>query len=113
MTPAFQSRLGGMQIVILLLALATGLIHLWLGLNAGLIMFILNGLGYLALAAAGYLPIPPLVSLRVWARWALLAFTAVTIIGWIFIGERNAIGFIAKAIEIVLLILLISDLRRK
>jgi hypothetical protein len=113
MTSATQSRLGGLQVGILLLTAATALIHLWLGVSAGLIMFILNGLGYLTLAAVGYLPIPPLANLRVLARWALLAFTAVTIIGWVVIGERNTIGFIDKAIEIVLAILLISDLRRK
>lgn len=113
MTSTTQSRLGAVQFAILLLVLATGLIHLWKGISDGLLMFIANGLGYLALAAVGYLPIPPLANLKVLARWALLAFTVVTIVGWVLIGERSAIGYITKAIEVVLVILLIGDLRRK
>ena len=112
MTTATQSRLGGMQIVILLLVVATALVHLGKGVSDGLIMFIANGLGYLALGAAAYLPIPPLANVRRLAKWALLAFTLVTIIGWIFIGERIPLGYIDKAIEVVLVILLIIDLRR-
>ncbi len=113
MTPATQSRLGAMQFVILLLVLATGLIHLWKGISDGLLMFIANGIGYLVLAAAAYLPIAALANFRTLAKWALLAFTGVTIIGWVLIGERSAIGYITKAIEVVLVILLIGDLRRK
>ena len=113
MTPTTSSRLGGMQIGILLLATATALIHLWLGISAGLIMFIANGLGYLTLAAAAYLPIAALANLRKWAKWGLLAFTAVTIIGWVLIGERSTIGFVDKAIEVLLIILLFLDLRQQ
>lgn len=114
MTRTAQSRLGGMQYVILLLVLATGLIHLWKGISGGPdLMFLANGVGYVVLGAAAYLPIAALANLRTLARWALLAFAGVTIIGWILIGERSAIGYIDKAIEVVLAILLISDLRRK
>jgi hypothetical protein len=102
-----------MQFVILLLVLATGLIHLWKGLSDGLLMFIANGIGYLVLAAAAYLPIAALANLRMLAKWALLAFTLVTIGGWVLIGERSTIGYVDKAIEVVLVILLIVDLRRK
>lgn len=113
MTLTTSSRLGGMQIGILLLTAATALIHLWLGVSAGLIMFIANGLGYLTLAAAAYLPIAALANLRKWAKWGLLAFTAVTIIGWVFIGERSTIGFIDKAIEMGLIVLVFLDLRQE
>jgi hypothetical protein len=102
-----------MQLAILLLVMATALIHLWKGVSDGLLMFIANGLGYLALAAAAYLPIAALANLRKLAKWALLAFTAVTIIGWIVIGERSAIGYIDKAIELVLIVLVFLDLRKQ
>jgi hypothetical protein len=101
-----------MQWAILLLVLATALIHLWKGISDGLLMFIANGLGYLALAAAAYFPLVALANYRRLAKWALLAFTAVTIGGWILIGERSAIGFITKAIEVVLIILVFLDLRK-
>jgi hypothetical protein len=113
MTQATQTRLNGIQIGILLLVAATALIHLWLGVSAGLIMFIANGLGYLALAAVAYLPIASLARFRILAKWGLLAFAAVTIIGWMVIGERSPIGFADKAIEVLLVILLLIDLLRK
>jgi hypothetical protein len=75
-------------------------------------MFIANGLGYFALATAAYLPIAALAKYRRLARWALLVFIAVTIIGWVFIGERSAIGFTDKAIEVVLIVLVYLDLRK-
>jgi hypothetical protein len=87
---------------------------LWKGISGGLdLMFLANGLGYLALAAAAYLPIAALANFRTSAKWALLAFTAVTIGGWILIGERSTIGYVDKAIEVVLIVLLFVDLRRK
>ena len=98
--------------MILLLVLATALIHLWKGVSDGLLMFIGNGLGYLALAAAAYLPIAALARFRRLAKWALLAFTGVTIIGWVLIGERSTIGFVDKAIEVALVVLLALDLRQ-
>jgi hypothetical protein len=112
MTPATQSRLNGMQIAIVLLAFATGLIHLWKGLNDGLLMFIANGIGYWTLAAVAYLPIAALANFRRLAKWALLAFTAITIIGWVLIGERSTIGFVTKAIEVALIVLVYLDLRQ-
>lgn len=113
MTSATQSRLTGRQIVILLLVIATAAIHLWLGISSGLLMFIANGVGYLALAAAAYLPIAALANIRTLAKWALLAFIAITIIGWVFIGERIAIGYIDKAIELVLIVLVYLDIRKQ
>ncbi len=115
MTTQSSTRISGMHIAIILLATATGLIHLWLGLRGpGLdIMFTLNGLGYLMLAAVGYLPIAPLAKYQTLARWGLAAFAAVTIIGWIFIGLKIPLGYITKVIEVVLIILVILDLRKK
>ena len=113
MTTTTQVRLNGMQVAIVVLTFATGVIHLWKGLNDGLLMFIANGLGYFALATAAYLPIAALARYRRLAKWALLAFIAVTIIGWVFIGERIAIGYIDKAIEVVLIVLVYLDVRKQ
>src|SRR4051812_1606406 len=78
----------GLGVGIFLLTLATAFIHLYLaltaipyfGLNFGVMLFILNGLGYLGLLAALQLPIPQLARFRSVARWALVAFAAVTIV---------------------------------
>jgi hypothetical protein len=47
------------------------------------------------------------------AKWALLAFTGVTIIGWVLIGERSTIGFIDKALEVALIVMVFLDLRKQ
>ena len=108
-------RLG---IGIFLLTLATALIHLFLaftaipyfGLNFGVMLFILNGLGYLGLLAALQLPIPQLARFRSAVRWALVAYAALTIVLWIIMApEYEIIGYINKAIEVALIALLLAD----
>lgn len=93
-----------MQTAIILLTLATAIIHLVLGIQFNLGMFILNGIGYIALLTALYLP--QLRGQRKLIRWVLIAYTAVTVLAWVAIGERNAIGWIDKIIEVALIVLL-------
>jgi len=97
-----SSRLG-----IVILALITALIHLYLCLDSGFdIVFFMNFLGYLTLTGAFILPIPLLQHYHRQVRWAFMAFAAVTIIAWIFMGMRVWFGYADKAIEVVLLVLL-------
>jgi len=42
-------------------------------------------------------------------RWVLIAFTLVTIIGWVAVGERSTIAYTDKFIEVALLVLLWLD----
>lgn len=93
---------------IVLLTLATALIHLQLNFPDPI--FILNGLGYLSLLAALYLP--QLERYRSAARWALVGFTALTILLWVLLGARTPIGYTDKAIEIGLIVLLLLDAHR-
>jgi hypothetical protein len=97
------------QIGIILLAVATALIHIVLALPANLIMFYLNGLGYIGLTAALYLP--QFAAYRRIIRWALIGFTAVTIVGWAIVGERSLIAYIDKFIEAALIGLLAAEMR--
>ena len=80
------------------------------------VLFILNGLGYLALLAALYLPWPPLIAWRRVTRRVLMGYTVLTIVlfvVWgIMSGEWSGIGLLDKAIEVVLLILLWLEDRR-
>ena len=108
----------GMGMGIFLLTLATAFIHLFLaftaipyfGLNFGVMLFILNGLGYLGLLGALQLPIPQLRGFRSAARWALVAFAALTIVLWLIMAPvYDFIGYTDKAIEIALIVLLIVD----
>jgi hypothetical protein len=99
-----------LRVGIVLLTLATALIHLQLAFPDP--AFILNGLGYLALLAALYLPVPRMARYRNIVRWVLVGFTALTILLWILLGARTPIGYIDKAIEIALILLLLLEARR-
>lgn len=105
------AKLSGRQKAIVGLTVATALIHIVLGVISGgtfLIIFLLNGLGYLALLAALYF-LPQFAAQRSMVRWALLAFTAVTFILYFAFNASNPwnpMGLVDKAIELILIILL-------
>ena len=109
MTTSRASSETILQVGIVLLTLATALIHLQLAFPDP--AFILNGLGYLALLAALYLPIPQVAPYRNLVRWALVGYAALSIVLWIFLGARTPIGYIDKAIELSLIALLLLDAR--
>jgi hypothetical protein len=103
---------------IFLLTVATAGIHLYLaltaiaymGFNVGVMLFFLNGLGYLGLLAALQLPYRPLARSQSAARWALIAFAALTIVlFFVMAPEYTIIGYVDKAIEVALIALLLAD----
>ena len=104
------------RLAIIILTLITAFIHLYLASVAfsqgdmqTTIMFSLNGLGYLALLAAYTLPIGFLQGRRSLVRWAFIALTAVTVLGWVVIGARTPLAYLDKLAELALLALLITD----
>ncbi len=108
----------GLRVGIFLLTLATAGIHLYLafaamafmGFNLGILLFILNGLGYLGLLAVLQLPIARLARFRSAARWVLVAFTALTIVlFFVMAPEYTVLGYVDKAIEVALIALLLAD----
>jgi hypothetical protein len=101
-----------LRIGVIVLTVGTALIHLYLGLQ-GLPLFILNGLGYLALLAALTLPIPRISEYRDLTRWVLAGYAALTIFLWILVGARNSIGYTDKFIELALISLLLIEARRE
>jgi hypothetical protein len=118
------------------LAAATALVHLWLGalttamlatqpeLVAGLggatmltvmaALFSANAAGYIALTVALYHPHPVLRRFRRVTRWALIGFTALTVVAYFALiqGHFDALGLADKAIEGLLLALLVVEDRR-
>src|SRR5215213_4782350 len=110
MTATRSSENSVLRIGIAVLTLATALIHLQLNFPDP--VFILNGLGYLALLAALYLPVPQLARYQNALRLALIGYTALTIFLWILLGARTPIGYIDKIIEVALISLLLLDARR-
>ena len=102
----------GLGLGIFSLTLATAAIHLYMGLSWGNTLFTLNGLGYLGLLAALQLPIPQLRRFRGVTRLALLVYTALTIVLYFIEAPGMTIGYADKAIEVVLVALLLADAHR-
>ena len=98
---------------ILVLGLATALIHLYLNVfyDDFSVLFTLNGLGYLGLLAGIFLPIPFLAGRERLVKLALIAYAAVTILAWVAMGDRIPLGYIDKAIEVLLILALFASLR--
>lgn len=98
-----------LTLVMVELTIATAYIHLSLGGT----IFLLNGIGYLVLAAgvaATALPIPIVQRLRWLPRIGLAAFALVTIGAYLLIGPYFLLGWITKAIEIAIIGLAVADL---
>ena len=106
-------NLTGKHYIIILAALATAILHISLFPDP---VFTLNGLGYLGLLGAYFLPIAFFQQRHNLVWWALVGYTALTIILWIIMGDKNfvagtssATGYYAKAAEVLLLIFLWAD----
>ena len=76
------------------------------------VLFYLDGLGYLVLTAALYLP--AFARFRRLIRWALIALTAATIVAYFALiqGHYDAMGICDKIAEVVLIVLLVLEDRR-
>ena len=106
-------NLTGKHYGIILFTLATAFLHITLYPD---IMFTLNGLGYLGLLGAYFLPISFFQQKHNLVWWVLVGFTALTIVLWVIMGDKtfvagtsSATGYYAKAAEVILLAFLFAD----
>ena len=109
---------GRTRAIVLVLVVATAAIHMSRALVDPEIstLFALNAVGYLVLGALLYAPSPALEARRSMIRWALIIYT-VTTIALFFLwgamsGDWPVIGFVDKAIEVTLVIVLLLDRKR-
>jgi hypothetical protein len=106
-----KSRASGAVLTVAIVGLtaATAYIHYSLG---GL-LFLMNALGYAGLAAAivvGAAAPHPLIARFSWMpRLGLMGYTATTIVGWAVMGPYFWLAYVAKSIEVGLIVLLILD----
>lgn len=119
-------KLTSKQYLIVVLVLATALLHLFAAFDKTLFpdgpdpLFTLNGLGYIGLLGAYFLPIPFFQQRHKMVWWALFGYIILTIVAWIviwvgfsvirdgmpFFSHDSLYGVPAKIIELVLLYLL-------
>ena len=97
-----------LRALIVALALGTAYIHSTLG---GL-LFTLNALGYLTAAVAIAIPLALAVRFRWVVRLGLIGYAATTIVGWAIQGPYFTTAYIAKAIEVALIVLVAVDFAR-
>ena len=90
------------------LTLATASIHS----NLGGALFTLNAFGYVVLATAMVAPLEIARRFRWIVRIALAGYAATTIVGWAIQGPFYSTAYVAKAIEIALIVLLAIDFVR-
>ena len=122
-------KLTGKQIGIIILTLITALLHLAAAFDKELFpegpdpLFILNGLGYLGLLGAYFLPIPFFQQRHELVRRGFILFAIITIAAWVFIwviqyviiqgvpffSHDSIYGVPAKIAELLLIWLLSTD----
>jgi hypothetical protein len=115
------------------LVLFTSLLHFAAAFDRALFpdgpdpLFLLNGLGYLGLLGAFFLPIAFFQSRHNIVRWALFAYAVTTIVAWLviwvgfnvirdgvpFFAHDSLYGVPAKLAEVALLFLLRRDMPSK
>jgi len=96
-----------LRVAIVGLTLATG----WIHLNLGGLLFTLNGLGYLIAAFAMVAPIGLAIRFRWFIRLGLIGYALAAIVGWYVMGPRYDVAYVAKAIEVALIVLLAIEVR--
>jgi hypothetical protein len=96
------------EALITLLTTTTAVIHVYLGGT----LFVLNGVGFLALLAAHY-AVPQRESYKKWTRDALFTYTGFTFVGYFVVkglaGWTNPLGIATKLVELGLLRVLSAD----
>jgi hypothetical protein len=93
---------------IVALTLSTAYIHSTLG---GL-LFTLNAVGYVVAAVALVIPLALAVRFRWIVRVGLMGYAATAIIAWAVMGPYFSTAYIAKAIEVALIVTLAVDFAR-
>ncbi len=122
-------RLTGKHYAIIILMLITAFMHLGAAFDKQLFkegpdpLFILNGLGYLGLLGAYFLPIPFFQQRHELVRKVIMGYAVITILAWIwiwviqyviiqgtpFFSRDSLYGVPSKIAEVILLFLLSGD----
>jgi hypothetical protein len=122
-------KLTGKHYGIIITALTTAVLHLMAAFDKQLFshgpdpLFLLNGIGYLGLLGAYFLPIPFLQQKHNLVRQSLMLYAVVTIVAWLviwvgfyvirdgfsFFDHDSIYGIPAKIAEVVLILFLHAD----
>ena len=107
-----KQGLSTVKWVILLAALVAAGVHLYLNVLLGKfsVLFTLNAIGFIGLAAAYLLPIGFVRPFKPLLRWGMMGYALLTIVLWVVMnGNRDVFGFTAKGAEVALIVALLLD----
>ncbi len=118
-----RPRIGPVQVGVILLALLSGVIHIYVFLIEGFLsglqeqqmgptyqfLFVGNFLGFLSLTAALYLPISLLARFRPVVRILLIAMAMASIASYFHVGYYDTLGNNTQIIEALLIMLVTVD----
>ena len=105
---SFNAADAVLRAAIVGLTLGTAYIHSTLGGT----LFTLNAIGYVVLAVAMVAPIAIASRFRWVVRISLAGYAASTIVGWAIQGPFYSTAYVAKAIELALIVVLAIDFVR-
>ncbi|HEV8401726.1 MAG TPA: hypothetical protein VGQ31_01690 [Candidatus Limnocylindrales bacterium] len=105
---AFRPADVAIRAAIVALTLSTAYIHSTLG---GL-LFTLNAVGYVVAAIAMVIPLAIAVRFRWIVRVGLIGYAATAIVAWAIMGPYFSTAYVAKAIEVALIVTLAVDFAR-
>ncbi len=111
-----RPTLGPLAAGVILLTVVTAAIHFYLapiefGTGATLfgVLFVLNGLGYLTMLAVIYAPLGFLAPFRLAARVIIIVIAAASIGAYFYVGVFDTIGWVDKAVEAGLILLVLIE----
>jgi hypothetical protein len=110
MTP--RSHLRPLDAVIRIAIVGLVLGTAWIHSTLGGLLFTLNALGYVVAAVAIVVPLGLAVHFRWFIRLGLMGYAATAIVAWAIQGPYYTTAYIAKAIEVALIVLLAVDFAR-
>ena len=101
-----KKRFSNVQLATLGLTVVTGVLHLVMGFSGDTLLLV-NGLGYLALSLAFFLPGSLFNSAQLPLLVVLAVYTLITIVGYFVLhssAQFTAFALLTKAVEVVLLV---------
>src|SRR5689334_9745404 len=109
---ASRTALRPVDVAIRAAIVALGLTTAYIHYTLGGLLFTLNALGYLTAAVAMVIPLALAVRFRWIVRLGLIGYAATAIVMWAIMGPYFSTAYIAKAVEVSLIVLVAIDFAR-
>ncbi|TAK14201.1 MAG: hypothetical protein EPO32_02460 [Anaerolineae bacterium] len=96
---------ANLRLAVILLTVFTGIVHLVvLNLDHIDTLFFLNGIGYFVLLGAFTGVLKPLAANQKLVHYGLIGFAAATIIAFFLFNGSGLLGYVTKAVEVLLIV---------